>query len=143
MRDDFRLRDFVVPVSSRAMPEDPKVIFKILSGEQAARQAAANAECQKLAIGLPGNLDARRVFFYPACGSDLEPIKRLTHMFEDFVYCDYLARPENWTADKIMDERRGLRCEGAVDLDPATVARLSNEEHLPWPVDHQWEPVVP
>src|ERR1035437_437287 len=73
------------------MPEDPKVLLRRLSRQQAARDAAAKAERQQQALGLLGNLNARNVFYYPACGSDFgRPVTQFSARCDTFIFCDWL-----------------------------------------------------
>jgi hypothetical protein len=73
------------------MPEDPKVLLRRLSGQQAARVAAANAERQQQALGLLGNLKARNVFYYPGCGTDFSrPVTQFCDRCDTFIFCDWL-----------------------------------------------------
>jgi len=37
------------------------------------------------------NLRGSRIFFYPACGHDWNPLHHFTHLCDTFVYCDYNA----------------------------------------------------
>ena len=40
---------------------------------------------------LLNDLKNRRIFFYPACGKDWNPLHRFTHLCDTFVFCDYGA----------------------------------------------------
>jgi hypothetical protein len=57
-----------------------------IAGEETEKQTALD----KLIKSLRG----RRIFFYPACGSDWNPLHRFTHLCDTFVYCDFRARVE-------------------------------------------------
>jgi hypothetical protein len=66
------------------------------AGEEVAKQAALNK--------LVESLRRRRIFFYPACGFDWNPLQRFTHLCDDFVYCDY-----RMTADDFSNRKESIR----------------------------------
>ena len=57
----------------------------------------------------------RKTLFYPECGADLEPLRRLRHLFDTFILCDRAAREEDWTLKRVKlrlaDQAPDFQCE--------------------------------
>ena len=45
------------------------------------------------------NLHEHQVFYYPGAGNDWEPLRRLTHLCDTFIFCDWNEAAESVTGD--------------------------------------------
>jgi len=65
----------------------------------------------------PLGLAAGRVLFYPACGFDWNPLRRLTHLADTFVYCDWGISCSDFQARLCDFDGEGLTLDEAQPLD--------------------------
>lgn len=66
----------------------------------------------------PLGLADRRTLFYPGCGFDWNPLRRLTHLADTFVYCDWATRAADFLAN-LPDFGEDLTVEDTRPLNPA------------------------
>jgi hypothetical protein len=79
------------------------------------------------------SLSGRRIFFYPACGFDWNPLHRFTHFCDASVYCDYRMTVDdfnNWKESILKGVVPGIGLEvGAIsNLDTQTVMDLATPD---------------
>ena len=124
------------------MPEDPRDFlnnrvqistapdrrFKRL--EQTKHQRDAQLVLETMHEGKP------RVFFYPGAGHDWEPLHRLTHLCDTFIFCDFGVAAASVAGDFGLP---GLRTDSIVPLDADTVTYLSDPTSVPDNIRHNLE----
>jgi hypothetical protein len=92
--------------SQVGMAEDPKRVF-IRSAEVACYTGApkhlgerrTRTQRQREAQLVLENLHEHRVFYYPGSGQEWEPLRRLTHLCDTFIFCDWNVAAESVTGD--------------------------------------------
>src|SRR5438034_1397309 len=82
-------------------PEDPNVKVDTDTVFPGAKQA----------VEMLRTLPQRKVFFYPACGFDWEPLHRFTDSCTVFIYCDWQAQIDQFVQQiEAINHTHGLIC---------------------------------
>lgn len=81
-------------------------------------------------------IGSSRVFFYPACSMDWQPLHRFTHLCDTFVYCDYNAQDTEFGDFKKIiydgvDHGVGLEVGEVSNLHTDTVNELAKPDEQP------------
>ena len=127
------------------MAEDPKQFLRNAAPFGASRdrrlKRLERTQRQRDAQLLVENIHERkrRVFFYPGAGHDWEPLHRLTHLCDAFVFCDFGVAAETVTGDFGLP---GLTTDFIVPLDTDLLAYLSDPAWLPANIRHTLEGFV-
>ena len=77
------------------------------------------------------DLGLGEALFYPAGGFDVEPVRRLTHLFRTFVFSNYSEQESQWNPDRFTDANHGLVCNHIARLSFDTVAQLTDRTEMP------------
>ena len=88
------------------MAEDPKRTLKDASEKQQYKDAGkplperrVKTERQRDAQLVLENLHEHRVLYYPGARQEWEPLRRLTHLCDTFIFCDWNVAAESVTGD--------------------------------------------
>lgn len=93
-----------------------------------------------------GDLDRRRILYYPGAGRDFTPLSRLTHLYDTFIYADYgTDNPDfpdlaTWILDAVPG-KTGLKIEEMKRVPAELLQTLGREPvHSGSPSRHEaWE----
>src|ERR1035437_333411 len=117
------------------MAEDPKRTLKEASEKQQYKDAGkhlperrAKTQRQREAQLVLENLHEHRVFYYPGSGQEWEPLRRLTHLCDTFIFCDWNVAAESVTGDFDL---AGVVTDFIIPLCKEDVAYLADRNPLP------------
>jgi len=120
------------------MTEDPKDVFREATeaacfenaSEQLRRQREKTQRWRDAQVLLE-NLHEQKIFFYPgAYCHDWEPLHRLTHLCDTFIFCDWAVAAEDVTGDFHLP---GVETDDPIiPLGNDDVAYLANVDALPY-----------
>src|ERR1035437_417809 len=117
------------------MAEDPKRTLKEASEKQQYKDAGkhlperrAKTQRQRDAQLVLENLHEHRVFYYPGSGQEWEPLRRLTHLCDTFIFCDWNVAAEKVTGDFDL---AGVKKDFIIPLCKEDVAYLTDLQPLP------------
>ncbi len=107
------------------------MIRKALSfggAEQHRREWSDKNKLRRDAELLLENISGQRVFFYPGAGHDWEPLHRLTHLCDTFIFCDWVVSAKSVIGDFKLP---GLTTDFIGPLHNDIVEHLSDRRQLP------------
>ena len=92
------------------MAEDPKRIFRLATeaacftdAPKHLNERKAKTQRQRDAQLVLENLGEHRVFYYPGSEREWEPLRRLTHLCDTFIFCDWNVTADGVTGDFGLD----------------------------------------
>jgi hypothetical protein len=114
------------------MAEDPRYYFfevlPFVDAPKQLRERVTQTQRQQDAQLVLENLHERRVFYYPGSGQEWEPLRRLTHLCDTFIFCDWNVAAESVTGDFGL---AGVETDSIIPLCKEDVAYLANRNPLP------------
>ena len=121
--------------SQVSMAEDPKDVFRratevacYTDAPKHLGERRARTQRQREAQLVLENLHEHRVFYYPGAGQEWEPLRRLTHLCDTFIFCDWNVAAESVTGDFGLV---GVVTDFIIPLCKEDVAYLTDLQPLP------------
>ena len=117
------------------MAEDPKRVFRAAAEQgqfraagEALRERRTKTQRQRDAQFVLESLHEHRVFYYPGSEREWEPLRRLTHLCDTFIFCDWNVTADGVTGDFGLDN---VTTDFIVPLCKEDVAYLADPNPLP------------